>query len=66
LAFGEGWHNNHHAHARFARHGWYWWQFDQTWILIRCLEAVGILKDVVRPVIEEGTRSQPDGATAKT
>jgi stearoyl-CoA desaturase (delta-9 desaturase) len=68
LAFGEGWHNNHHAHARFARHGWHWWQFDQTWILIRCLEAVGILKDVVRPVLDErAERPQPvDGMTAKS
>ncbi|MFZ9521032.1 MAG: acyl-CoA desaturase [Silvanigrellaceae bacterium] len=49
LAFGEGWHNNHHAHARYARHGWHWWQFDQTWIVIRILESVGILKNVVRP-----------------
>lgn len=49
LAFGEGWHNNHHAQARIARHGWRWWQLDQTWIMIRALEVVGILKNVIRP-----------------
>ncbi|NBO37682.1 acyl-CoA desaturase [bacterium] len=49
LAFGEGWHNNHHAQPRLARHGWRWWQFDQTWIMIRTLEMLGILKNVVRP-----------------
>jgi stearoyl-CoA desaturase (delta-9 desaturase) len=49
LAFGEGWHNNHHAQARLARHGWRWWQLDQTWIMIRLLETVGLLKNVLRP-----------------
>lgn len=61
LAFGEGWHNNHHAHARYARHGWYWWQFDQTWIVIRVLESLGLLKDVVRPVLNQ--QSSNDQAT---
>jgi len=49
IAFGEGWHNNHHAQPRIARHGWRWWQLDQTWIFIRVLETVGILKNVIRP-----------------
>lgn len=26
LAFGEGWHNNHHAFEFSARHGFEWWQ----------------------------------------
>ena len=26
LAFGEGWHNNHHAFEFSARHGLEWWQ----------------------------------------
>ncbi len=37
LAFGEGWHNNHHANANAAWHGWRWWEIDVTgrfiWIL---------------------------------
>ena len=49
LAFGEGWHNNHHAQARTARHGWEWWQIDQTWYLIRTLELLGIARNVVHP-----------------
>ena len=31
LAFGEGWHNNHHAFEFSARHGLEWWQVDMTW-----------------------------------
>jgi stearoyl-CoA desaturase (delta-9 desaturase) len=60
LAFGEGWHNNHHAQARLARHGWRWWQLDQTWIFICVLESVGLLKNVLRPS-PELIRAQAQG-----
>ena len=46
---GEGWHNNHHADQRAAAHGHKWWEFDVTWITIRLLEKLGLVKDVVRP-----------------
>ncbi|MBN9118205.1 MAG: fatty acid desaturase [Planctomycetes bacterium] len=49
VAFGEGWHNNHHADPRAARHGHRWFELDTTWMFIRCLEAVGLAWDVVRP-----------------
>jgi fatty-acid desaturase len=34
LTFGEGWHNNHHAHPVSARHGLAWYEFDMNWIAI--------------------------------
>lgn len=46
---GEGWHNNHHADQRAAAHGHKWWEFDVTWITIRALEKVGLVREVVRP-----------------
>lgn len=46
---GEGWHNNHHADQRAAAHGHKWWEFDVTWLTIRFLEKLGLVKDVVRP-----------------
>jgi stearoyl-CoA desaturase (delta-9 desaturase) len=49
LSHGEGWHNNHHADQRAAAHGHRWWEFDMSWWVIRGLEAVGLVKDVVRP-----------------
>jgi fatty-acid desaturase len=49
LAFGEGWHNNHHAQPRVARHGWTWWQFDQTWIMIKTLKMFGLASDIKLP-----------------
>ncbi|MFO0422639.1 MAG: acyl-CoA desaturase [Planctomycetia bacterium] len=49
LSHGEGWHNNHHADQRAAAHGHRWWEFDMSWWVIRALEAVGLVRDVVRP-----------------
>jgi len=48
LAFGEGWHNNHHAFPRSAFHGLRWWQFDLAGYTIRLLERVGLARDVYR------------------
>ena len=49
LAHGEGWHNNHHAQQRAAAHGHRWWELDLTYLTIRLLEGVGLIKDVIRP-----------------
>jgi fatty-acid desaturase len=46
LSFGEGWHNNHHAHQRSARHGLRWWEFDPTYYLIRLMAWVGLARDI--------------------
>jgi fatty-acid desaturase len=46
ITFGEGWHNNHHAYPRSARHGLTWKEFDVNWVQIRLLEKLGVIKDV--------------------
>jgi stearoyl-CoA desaturase (delta-9 desaturase) len=46
LTFGEGWHNNHHAHPRSAKHGLAWYEFDVNWVQIKFLEKIGLAKDV--------------------
>lgn len=46
LAFGEGWHNNHHAHPRSARHGLTWKEFDINWIQIQFLRMFGLAKEI--------------------
>ena len=46
LTFGEGWHNNHHAHPTSARHGLAWYELDITWLQIRLLQLVGIARSV--------------------
>jgi fatty-acid desaturase len=45
LAWGEGWHNTHHAFQRSARHG-FGWELDTTWLVIRGLAAVGLVTDI--------------------
>jgi len=46
FAAGEGWHNNHHRYQRAARNGFYWWEFDITWYVIRLMQALGLAWDV--------------------
>jgi fatty-acid desaturase len=48
LSFGEGWHNNHHAHPASARHGLAWYELDMSWLGIRFLQVVGLAKSVHR------------------
>ena len=46
LTFGEGWHNNHHAHPVSARHGLAWYELDVNWIGISTLRMIGLIWDV--------------------
>jgi stearoyl-CoA desaturase (Delta-9 desaturase) len=48
LAFGEGWHNNHHAFPRSAFHGMRWWQIDISAYIIRLFEKLGLAWNVCR------------------
>jgi stearoyl-CoA desaturase (delta-9 desaturase) len=47
LTYGEGWHNNHHAFQRMARHGHRWWEIDMTYWAICVMEWLGLAWDVV-------------------
>jgi len=49
IANGEGWHNNHHADPRSARHGHSRWEIDSTWLTIRVLAWLGLATEVVVP-----------------
>ena len=49
LTFGEGWHNNHHAHPSSARHGLKWYQFDMNWLTLRLVERLGIVGGLKLP-----------------
>jgi fatty-acid desaturase len=48
LSFGEGWHNNHHAHPTSARHGLRWYEFDLNWVGIRVLQLLGLAHSIKR------------------
>ena len=49
LTYGEGWHNNHHAHPHVAPAGRQWWEIDVTWWAIQVLRVLGLAKKVVLP-----------------
>ncbi len=61
-AFGEGFHNNHHAKPRCAAHGLKWWEFDMTRYVIRGLEKCGLAWSVHWPKPEEVKEVDPVSA----
>jgi stearoyl-CoA desaturase (delta-9 desaturase) len=46
LTLGEGWHNNHHYYEVSARQGFFWWEIDITYYILRGLAAVGLIWDL--------------------
>jgi stearoyl-CoA desaturase (delta-9 desaturase) len=49
ISNGEGWHNNHHADPRSARHGHRWWEIDVVFATVALLERLGLATMVRRP-----------------
>jgi len=52
ITLGEGWHNNHHKHMGCVRQGFYWWEIDITFYLLKMLSWTGLIWDL-RPVPSE-------------
>ncbi|MGZ4732919.1 MAG: acyl-CoA desaturase [Terriglobales bacterium] len=46
MTFGEGWHNNHHAHPTSARHGLRWYEVDMNWYGIWALKKLGLAEQI--------------------
>jgi stearoyl-CoA desaturase (delta-9 desaturase) len=46
ITFGEGWHNNHHYYPHAAQAGFFWWEIDGSFTLIRALRWLGLVWDV--------------------
>ena len=53
LSNGEGWHNNHHAYPRAAKHGHRWWELDVTFWAIRLLATVGLTSKIILPNLRD-------------
>ncbi|HSH92815.1 MAG TPA: acyl-CoA desaturase [Roseimicrobium sp.] len=65
ITLGEGWHNNHHRHMTSARQGFYWWEIDISYYLLKVLSWMGIIWNL-RPVpaeayAEDRRIPSPDG-----
>ncbi|HMI38167.1 MAG TPA: acyl-CoA desaturase, partial [Steroidobacteraceae bacterium] len=46
LTLGEGWHNNHHYYPNSVRQGFYWWEYDLTFYVLKLLSWTGIIWDL--------------------
>ena len=67
LTFGEGWHNNHHAHPTSARHGLAWYEVDMNWYGIWALKKLGLawqIQNVNLTEIKAGLVAAPNGQLA--
>jgi stearoyl-CoA desaturase (Delta-9 desaturase) len=49
ITLGEGWHNNHHHYQVATRQGFFWWEIDPTYYLLRMLSRVGLVWDLREP-----------------
>ncbi len=58
ITLGEGWHNNHHHYPGSARQGFYWWEIDPTYYVLRLLAWVGVVHDLkpIPPGVREARR----------
>jgi stearoyl-CoA desaturase (delta-9 desaturase) len=49
ITLGEGWHNNHHYFMGSTRQGFFWWEVDITYYVLKALSWVGIVWDIKEP-----------------
>jgi stearoyl-CoA desaturase (delta-9 desaturase) len=49
LTMGEGWHNNHHYFMNSTRQGFYWWEIDMTYYVLKAMSWVGLVWDLKEP-----------------
>lgn len=59
LTLGEGWHNNHHHYPIASRQGFFWWEVDITYYVLRLLAALGLVWDLraVPASVRAGSRT---------
>ncbi len=65
LTFGEGWHNNHHADQSSAHFGHRWWEFDQSYVILKALKMVGLVHSVNQPRFKRMASLQPANSQTK-
>ena len=65
VTWGEGWHNNHHAHPTSARHGLAWYEIDFNWYAIWILNKLGLARKIRLAKITEQV-AEADVATPAT
>lgn len=49
LTMGEGWHNNHHHYQSTANQGFFWWEIDASYYILKALSWIGVVWDLRKP-----------------
>ena len=68
LTLGEGWHNNHHYYQSTANQGFFWWEIDATYYILKVLSWVGLVWDLHTPPkhVLESNLVEGDGKHGET
>jgi stearoyl-CoA desaturase (Delta-9 desaturase) len=69
ITMGEGWHNNHHYYQSTANQGFYWWEIDLSYYVLRVLARLGVVWDLRTPpqwVLDEGRGTRKADATVQS
>jgi stearoyl-CoA desaturase (Delta-9 desaturase) len=59
VTMGEGWHNNHHYYRHSANQGFYWYEYDFSYYILKVMSWFRLVWDLKKPpvhVLEEGRR----------
>ncbi len=51
ITMGEGWHNNHHHYMNSVNQGFFWWEIDMSYYVLRALSLVGVVRDLRKPPV---------------
>jgi len=49
ITLGEGWHNNHHYFMGSTRQGFFWWEIDISYYIIKMFSWVGLVWGIKEP-----------------
>jgi stearoyl-CoA desaturase (Delta-9 desaturase) len=49
VTMGEGWHNNHHHFMGSTRQGFFWWEVDMTYYILKVMSWMGLVWDLKEP-----------------
>ncbi len=66
ITFGEGWHNNHHAHPTSARHGLAWYEVDLNWYTVWVLKKLRLARQVYCVLLQPQVHAMLSGDAQRT
>jgi stearoyl-CoA desaturase (delta-9 desaturase) len=64
VTMGEGWHNNHHHYPSAVRQGWFWWEADVSYGVLRVLALLGVVRNLRLPPAHVVADCAPRAGTA--